>query len=111
MKGTLTEMARQAAVKTLAEVSERIDSLATHVSALGVRRLAVFGSLARGMSTPSSDVDVLVEFVQGEKRLDRLLALCDLLEEAFGRAVDVVTTDGLSPRLRPHILAEARDVL
>jgi predicted nucleotidyltransferase len=58
-----------------------------------------------------SDVDVLVEFAPGVKSFDRLLALSDLLEERFGRRVEVVTMEALSPFLGPRILAEAQDVL
>jgi predicted nucleotidyltransferase len=38
-------------------------------------------------------------------------ALGDLLEQLFGRRVELVTPESLSPFLRPHILAEATDVL
>jgi hypothetical protein len=35
----------------------------------------------------------------------------DLLEDALGRRVELVTTESLSPYLGPHILAEAEDVV
>ncbi|MGH3985235.1 MAG: nucleotidyltransferase family protein [Pseudonocardiaceae bacterium] len=31
----------------------------------GIRRLALFGSVLRGEDTPDSDIDLLVEFVEG----------------------------------------------
>ncbi len=78
---------------------------------LGVRRLALFGSVARGDSHAGSDVDLLVEFNRGEKNYDRFLALSDLLERLVGHPVELVTLESLSPFIGPHILAEATDVL
>lgn len=77
---------------------------------LGVARLALFGSFLRGTATPASDVDLLVRFIPGAKSYDRLLALSELLESRLGRRVELLTTEGLSPFIGPHILAEAQDV-
>ncbi|MFN0172880.1 MAG: nucleotidyltransferase family protein [Bryobacteraceae bacterium] len=81
------------------------------IRALGVARLALFGSVLRGEARPDSDVDLLVQFSPGTKTFDRFLALCELLEGRFGRRVELVTTEALSPFIGPHILAEAQDVL
>ena len=90
---------------------DRLRSAEAEIRALGVERLALFGSVLRGEVRPDSDVDVLVRFSPGSKTFDRFLALCDLLEERLGRRVDVVTTEALSPFIGPRILAEAEDVL
>lgn len=78
---------------------------------LGVRRLALFGSVLRDEARPDSDVDLLVQFQPGQKTARRFFALYDLLEELMGRRVELVTTEALSPFIGPHILAEATDVL
>jgi hypothetical protein len=78
---------------------------------LGVRRLALFGSVARDEARSDSDVDLLVEFEPGMKSFDRFVELCDLLESTLGHRVELVTTEALSPFIGPHILAEATDVL
>ena len=78
---------------------------------LGVRRLALFGSVQRDAARTDSDIDVLVEFRPGEKTYDHFFALGDLLERALGRRVELVTPESLSPFLGPYILAEARDVV
>jgi predicted nucleotidyltransferase len=83
----------------------------SEIRALGVSRLALFGSVARGEARPDSDVDILVEFKPGKKTFDRFLALSELLESLLGRKVELVTFDALSPFLGPRILAEAQDVL
>ncbi len=77
---------------------------------LGVTRLGLFGSFARDEVRPDSDLDVLVEFEAGQKTYDNLFALGALLEARFGRRVEVVTTDALSPYLGPKILREVKYV-
>jgi len=93
---------------------EVVDRLRLHhaaMRALGVKRLALFGSVARNESTANSDIDLLVEFESNRKNYDAWLALADLLESALQARVDLVTLEGLSPFIGPHILAEAVDVL
>jgi predicted nucleotidyltransferase len=36
----------------------------------GVARIGIFGSVARNEETPASDIDVLVEFREGEETFD-----------------------------------------
>jgi predicted nucleotidyltransferase len=72
--------------------------------ALGVTRLWLFGSVARGDARPDSDVDVLIDISPGRKfsLLDLAevrLALCDLL----GREAGVVIRQDLRPRFRDTI--------
>ena len=75
----------------------------------GVKRLALFGSVARDEARPDSDVDVLVEF-DGPATLDRYMGLKFQLEDALGARVDLVTTTGLKSRARPVVEREAIDV-
>jgi predicted nucleotidyltransferase len=97
-------LSRQQAIQRLVESEPEI-------RALGVQRLALFGSVARSQARLDSDVDLLVQFVTGEKTYDRFLALSELLEARLGRRVELVTVEALSPFLGPRILAEAEDVL
>lgn len=80
------------------------------IHALGVERLALFGSVLRGTAAPHNDVDLLVQFRPCARTFDRFLALSELLDERFGCRVDLVTTEALSPYIGPRILAEAQDV-
>lgn len=70
----------------------------------GVRRVGIFGSYARGEEKETSDVDVLVEFEEPTFR--NFMGLVFFLEDIFGREVDLVTTKGLSPYIRPHVEKE-----
>lgn len=72
----------------------------------GARNVRVFGSVARGESSPESDVDLLVEMEPGRSMLD-LVAFWQDLEELLACKVDVLTDGGLSPYLRERIYAEA----
>jgi predicted nucleotidyltransferase len=96
---------------TREDVIERCKQAEAEIRAMGVRRIALFGSMLRGECDRDSDIDLLVEFQPGRKSFDGFLALSELLERLFGRRVDLVTTEALSPYIGPHILAEAEDVV
>lgn len=86
---------------TLAEHRERIRSL-------GVRRIGVFGSFARGEEREESDIDILIEFEEGGRSFDTYMDLKFFLEDLFGRRVDLVDRDAVKPALAPHILRSVR---
>ena len=69
------------------------------------RSVAVFGSVARGEDTPTSDIDFLVQFAPGASLMD-LVRLQDHLEALLGCRVDVVSVGGLKDR-DEHIRREA----
>jgi len=73
---------------------------------LGVKRLGLFGSAARGEAGPGSDLDFVVEFEH--KSFDAYMDVKLFLERLFACDVDLVLSDSIKPRLRPAILKEAR---
>lgn len=75
----------------------------------GARNIRVFGSVARGDESETSDVDFLVALEPGRTLLD-LARLEIRLEGLFGRRVDVVTEAGLRPPVREAALREAINV-
>lgn len=85
--------------------SRRADILriAAHYGAHNVR---IFGSVARGEARPDSDVDVLVDLEPGRSLFD-LGGLLMELQDLLGCRVDVVTEQGLRPRIRERVLREA----
>ena len=72
----------------------------------GVSRIGLFGSVARGEETPASDIDVLVEFREGEETFDHFMDLKFYLEDLLGRKTDLVIADTLKPRIRDAVLGE-----
>jgi predicted nucleotidyltransferase len=63
----------------------------------GAFNVRVFGSVARGTATASSDIDLLVDLEHGRTLFD-LAALWRDLESLLGRHVDVVSAGGLTDR-------------
>jgi len=72
----------------------------------GARDVRVFGSVARGDVGPDSDVDLLVRLDPGATLLGHA-ALIRELESLLGLRVDVVSENGLRPRVRENVLREA----
>lgn len=73
---------------------------------LGVKSLALFGSVVRGKAREDSDVDLLVEF-QRPVGLFEFVDVKQYLENVLGCRVDLGTPDSLKPRLRESVIAEA----
>jgi hypothetical protein len=72
----------------------------------GVRSLTLFGSLARGEATDTSDVDLLVEFERPTGYFG-LVRLQIFLQELLGREVDLATPASLRPEMRRRVEEEA----
>ena len=72
----------------------------------GVKRLGVFGSYVRDEQAEDSDVDIVVEFEKGRKTFDNFIDLVFFLEELLGKKVDLVTSESVSPSIRPYIAEE-----
>jgi hypothetical protein len=70
-----------------------------------IAQLGIFGSYARGEQTEKSDIDVLIDYEQAPT-LFKLVELRDYLSNAMGMKVDVVTKNGLKPRIRERVLSE-----
>jgi predicted nucleotidyltransferase len=69
--------------------------------ARGIRRAAVFGSIARGDHRPDSDIDILVEFEPGaEGTIYEYIRLNEFIASLFNGPVDVIDRDALKPHLR-----------
>jgi uncharacterized protein len=71
---------------------------------LGVRKLGLFGSWARGEGKETSDLDFLVELEH--ETFDSYMNLKAFLEDLFLAEVDLVLIEAIKPRLRTTILGE-----
>ncbi len=77
---------------------------------LGVSKCGLFGSFRRGEATDNSDIDLLVIFQPEMKTFNNFMDLCFFLEDLFGRKVDLVTPESLSPFFGDRILKEVEYV-
>lgn len=72
----------------------------------GYRRLAVFGSVARGEARQDSDIDLLVESPEGTSSFG-FAKFKQLIEQVLGREIDLVDYGGLKPTLDDDTRLEA----
>ena len=98
---------------TTTDVAEQvIATLRAHKRELrqaGIRRLSLFGSVARGDAEPDSDVDLAAELdPEAHIGLFALGALERRLAELVGRKVDLLPEPVEKPRLRANIDRDRR---
>lgn len=75
----------------------------------GVKRVALFGSVARGEDTAESDVDLLVEFEEPRPKPLGLFTWVRLeheMSEQLARRVEMVSERGLNKYVRPYVEAD-----
>ena len=87
---------------TIEEIKERIIPI---LGRSGIKKAAIFGSLAKGEIKPDSDVDILVEIKSDISLLD-FIGIRIKLEEALKMKVDLVEYDTIKPTIKERILAE-----
>ncbi len=100
-------MLRKLRIKTNYQLpkSQR-DSIKKITKKYGIRRVRLFGSIARGEANSRSDVDLLVE-LPPKTSLLTVVAIKQELEDLLSRRVDVVTEAAISPYIRDQVLQEA----
>jgi predicted nucleotidyltransferase len=90
------------------EVIAKLREREPELKAVGVVRLSLFGSTARGDCHPDSDIDLLAAF-----DVTRRISLLDVagieleLSELLGKPVDLVEEGTLKPRVQKTVEAEA----
>jgi predicted nucleotidyltransferase len=77
------------------------------ISGFKVHGIGIFGSVARGEHTETSDIDVLVDIDESADLFD-LVGISQYLEECLNAKVDVVPLRSLRNELRDVIMSEAR---
>jgi predicted nucleotidyltransferase len=94
------------AVQTRDELIQRLKDLKEEIfQRWPVASIGLFGSWARGEATPSSDVDILVDF-SGRITLLEFVDIKQHLETWLESPVDLVDKSALKPRLAPLILSD-----
>ncbi len=78
----------------LDEVIGKIKSQYPYLSSeFGIKRIGVFGSVAKKANRDQSDIDLVVEF---DRPIGlKFMSLAEYMEKLFGRKVDILTKDGI----------------
>lgn len=76
-----------------------------YLKLLGVEKLGLFGSAARGEWSQRSDLDFII--VLERETFDAYMDIKFFLEDLFGCSVDLVIEENIKPELRAQILSEA----
>jgi uncharacterized protein len=97
--------------QTKSDVLRILDEQQERIRSFGVKRCGLFGSFLHDEISPTSDVDLFVEFEQGQKTFLNFVNLSIFLEEMLGRKVELVTPESLSPYVGPSILSEVEYVV
>ncbi|HTD36827.1 MAG TPA: nucleotidyltransferase family protein [Candidatus Limnocylindrales bacterium] len=101
-------IARNRTVPTCGEILALLRAQQSDLERWGIRRAALFGSVARGEAHRGSDVDLLVELdPEAHIGLVRFVDLKHRLAELLGYEVDLVSRGGIRPDRDAEILEQA----
>lgn len=90
-------------------LSQHKHDLMTLARQYGVRSIKVFGSVALGLDSSESDVDLLVEFEPAVRGLDRV-EFAQAVEDVLGVGVGIVNPRSASAEFRDRIESSLRDL-
>ena len=97
--GELVMLTKKKALRIIQESEEEI-------KACGVEEIGIFGSFVKSAQRSRSDIDILVEFEDGQKTFDNYMELKFLLQKLLSHKVDLVIRDALKPRIMPYVIRE-----
>ena len=81
-----------------------LQSNQARLQALGLKRLSVFGSTARGEADAKSDIDLAVTLDDAERiDLFRFAAISEQVSRLLGAPVDLVVEPARNPRMQAQI--------
>ena len=86
------------------EITKKLEENMEKIKQYGVKRIGLFGSYVKNEQKKESDIDILVEFEEGEKNFDNYMDLKFFLEDLFQCKVDLVIKESIKPDLRKYIL-------
>jgi hypothetical protein len=93
---------------TRQQVIETLQAHREQLRQFDVKKISLFGSVARESAESQSDVDMVVEFSETTYR--RFVALKSFLESILGRDVDLLTPPAVQGRLKEEIEKDLIDV-
>ena len=88
-------------------LQEKRDEILAIAAKHGAYNVRIFGSVARGEETPTSDIDFLIDYDLSKTSPWFPGGLLADLEDLLGCKVDIVTEKGLHQLIRDRVLKEA----
>jgi uncharacterized protein len=85
------------------EAISRLRRYAADLKRLGVERLYMFGSTARGEANEDSDVDLFFDHEKGKLGLFELMDVKERAASILGQRADIMTRNSLHPLLKKRI--------
>ncbi len=82
---------------------KQLYSITSYLADKPVIRAYVFGSYARGDADDQSDIDLMVELDYSKSIGLKFFAMQNQLEELLDSKVDLITTESVSPYIKPYI--------
>lgn len=93
--------------KRLERIIKTLKSLEAHIRIeYKAEIVGLFGSYVRGEQKDTSDVDILVNFLEGAT-LFNLVGLANFLEEKLKLKVDIVPIDTVRKEIKEQVLKDA----
>lgn len=79
-------------------IQELIPKIQTYFAEQPIARAWLFGSCSRGEETPDSDIDILVQYKDGERiSLFTISRIMGALQKILNKQVDLVEEGGILP--------------
>lgn len=90
---------------TKEEIFKTIQDNKETIKSFGVTQIGLFGSYVRNEQTENSDIDILVDYDFEQINFKKYFLFCEYLENLFSNnKIEIVTKNGLSEFIGPHIL-------
>jgi uncharacterized protein len=87
------------------EIKNRIRLNSDILHKYHVNKIGIFGSYAKEMQNPESDIDLVVDF-SDSVTLFQYVHLADSITGFLNQKVDLVTVEGLKPVIKEQVLKE-----
>jgi len=85
---------------------ERMKNIKAYFETKPVLKAYIFGSMVKGKQTEDSDIDILIELDYSKRIGLQFIQMKLDLEKLLQQKVDLVSANGISPFIKPHIEKE-----
>ncbi|UMZ72537.1 nucleotidyltransferase family protein [Natranaerofaba carboxydovora] len=86
------------------EILLKLKQNKSELKKFGVKKIGLFGSYVKDSQNEESDIDFIVEFMEGHKTFDNFMDLKFFLEDTFEKEIDLVTRESIKPAYNKTIM-------